>query len=501
MQNSFLKNILWTYVLSFSGGPLNYIVRAMLSRHTTLEEYGLIYSLLNFYLLLMMWIDLGVIETTTYFGIQYYERKDIPKLQGLIGYAAKIQILLISLFSVLVFTFSGFLAQHYFRLNCAFYIRIWLIFFIFYHLARYLSSLFNIKQEYRFSILLEPANFLIIAIILPWGLQWNDSVLGLSLVWCCAAFIVFTSFLGVHYQKNRFFFKSLPVFLTDKNQFWNYTRNVFFNNCASLLLTRLDIPLMVWCFGLKGASLYINAATLAIWGSIIIVPTSQILTMLIIKLKVNEQNLGLQGLYENIHKLFFVLLLPMSLIMTVFPKEILFLFYGEAYMSAYPILIILSIASVFMMLASLQMACLSCLGLIKERNKIMWMALFFMMLSFGAFHFFGITSLAWSYGVTYLFLFVYAHQIVKKHIDVHLNLNWLIRIVMANGMFVLSVFFLKKMFNFNFIIETLLVLILSSSCYIIAVCLSRVFTVEDWQSLCQLYRDLAQRSSMDRFEI
>lgn len=76
-----LKNGFWIYLFSYLGAPLGYLTRMLISRDTSVEELGFLYSLIGFIGLLSAYNGLGLTEALKYFIPKYLAEKKIDEIK------------------------------------------------------------------------------------------------------------------------------------------------------------------------------------------------------------------------------------------------------------------------------------------------------------------------------------------------------------------------------------------------------------------------------------
>ena len=77
-----LRQGFWIYLFTFLAAPLGYLIRILYARTLSVEEFGLIYSIIGFIALISIFNDLGFSETLNYYATRFYEKKQYAKVKG-----------------------------------------------------------------------------------------------------------------------------------------------------------------------------------------------------------------------------------------------------------------------------------------------------------------------------------------------------------------------------------------------------------------------------------
>lgn len=77
LSQKFIKKGFWLYIFTFLGAPLAYIIKMILARDLSMNDYGLFYGIISLLTLLSAINDLAGTENLNYFLPKYIIEKKI----------------------------------------------------------------------------------------------------------------------------------------------------------------------------------------------------------------------------------------------------------------------------------------------------------------------------------------------------------------------------------------------------------------------------------------
>ena len=153
LKDRLLKNWFWMYFLSFVIAPTGYLIKLMVSRELSVEDIGLVYSIIGFIGLLSAFNDLGLTEALQYYLPQYMIDKEFGKAKTILVITRIVQFLWWIVIWGILYAIAPWMAAHYFHSQQAITIlRYFCIYFLFINLFQVLQSVFtalqNVKLQY-----------------------------------------------------------------------------------------------------------------------------------------------------------------------------------------------------------------------------------------------------------------------------------------------------------------------------------------------------------------
>ena len=148
-NNDFSKQIFLIYLFSYLAAPLGYFIKILYAKNLSVEEFGLIYSIIGVLGLISIFNDFGMTETLNYFGVKFYEKKKWLELKLSFYYALFTQTITAVIISIIIFFSSTYLLENYFKYDVNSNILIFfLLYFIFMNLSRPIMTIFNVSGKY-----------------------------------------------------------------------------------------------------------------------------------------------------------------------------------------------------------------------------------------------------------------------------------------------------------------------------------------------------------------
>ena len=103
------------FLISVVGLFIGYLFRMFLARNLTLEDFGLFYAILAFIGLTTLFRDLGLNQALVKHIPEFLVKRNFGKIKSSIILVAFIQLIIASLFILVLFVFSDQIAVNYFH--------------------------------------------------------------------------------------------------------------------------------------------------------------------------------------------------------------------------------------------------------------------------------------------------------------------------------------------------------------------------------------------------
>jgi len=104
-MSSMKKEIFIYYLLSIIYLPLGFLIRLFFSRTISIQDVGIIYSLISFYSLLILFIRFGMPHALKYYIPKFYYKKKLTNIRNLFQYSLIIQVVLMFIYLIFFFFF------------------------------------------------------------------------------------------------------------------------------------------------------------------------------------------------------------------------------------------------------------------------------------------------------------------------------------------------------------------------------------------------------------
>ena len=103
------------FVMGIFAAIFGYLIRVVLSRQLSLEEFGLFYAVFTFVSFFIVFRDFGLSQALVKFIPQFLVKKEYGKIKSSIKFAFSVNLLMGMIFAVFFIIFSDYLAINYFK--------------------------------------------------------------------------------------------------------------------------------------------------------------------------------------------------------------------------------------------------------------------------------------------------------------------------------------------------------------------------------------------------
>jgi O-antigen/teichoic acid export membrane protein len=494
LKKKLISGGIWIGVATIFTSLFSYLFRFLLIKNLPLEDYGLFYAIVPIFLFATTFIDLGRSSAFVKYGSEYLAKGKKNILKFLIKYYFKFKLKTGFIFIIIVFASSSFLAKHYFKDQRAFYlfIALGLIYFltdIFFNYINILLKTFqNQKKHAIYKVLFNFSQiaFLVLFLVLGFGI-WSP-VLAFLIGPLIASLIFyyviykehFPEFFKIIEKKSQSLIKSIKVFAY---------ANVFFA-IGRYILNYTDTYMLTYFTNLESVGLYnvaVPTARLILFFSVAI---TFILVPLISTLEVKKDFTTMNKLINMTYKISLLFLLPIALVMIAYPKIILRILYSTEHVAASVPLQFLAISAIFTMLFSINAQILNGIGKAKLNSKnVLFGTIFNVVLNFILIPFYGIGGAAFSTMCGYILMSSLGFYQINKNIKkVKIQKSYFVKLILCAVVFLGSVYLLKSFIIMNVWIESMLVLGISFTLYLLSVFLTKIITVSGIKETIKLYK-------------
>ena len=483
-----VKGAFIVLVISLFAGFLGYLVRLVLARGLSVEDFGLFNSVFSFLGLLGFFKSLGFDKALIKFIPEFIHKKRNDHIKSSIIYVTIIILITNLLVIGGIYLLSSYLSIKFFHspqasgllklLAIAFFIDS----FVF--VIRFAFQGF--KEMAYFSVVEVVRMFLILVIVLA-GFK-----LGYGYLSAVAFAYVITPIILILVFTPIFLKKVFPQFAASRlvfdrslfKEISKYSLFVVETNAASLLLYYTDILALTYFSSLTAVGLY--AVALPTVKVFMFFPRaiSGILTPLASELWVKDRKDLLKAGIESLYKYPLILIVPLVLAMFSFADIILNVLYGGSYIPAANAMRILSIGMIFAVIYGTNIAFFAGIGKPQVGTKIVYTAAIVnFMANIILIPLIGIEGAAISTTLSYLLMMAMGLFNMRKFIDVSFPKTVWIKTFAAGIIFVFTIWILKRLIELNMWLEMGIVLLISSLVYLSLLFILKIVDVAELKSL------------------
>lgn len=474
-------------IISLIAGFLGYVVRVLLARNLTVEEFGLFYAVFAFLGLIGTYRSLGFDKALARFIPEFFHKRKDNYIKSSIIYVVVIQLVTNIIIIIAVYLLSDFLAVNFFKNSQASIALKWLAiaFFIDSFVMVLKFSFQGFKRMVYFSII-DVVRMLLTIIILLIGFRLNYGLMSPLFAYVVTPLILVIIF-GAILVKKVFpgFFKS--KFLLDSALFKEISKYSVFILAVSvegIVLHYTDVMTLTYFTDLKVVALY-NVALPTI-NVLLFFPRAigGILLPLTTELWVKKKGMLLAEGIKSLYKYSLVIIIPVVFVMFSFSELLINILYGKEYVAASATMKILVIGMIFAVLYGINSRFFAGIGRPQITTKIVSIATVFnLVANVALIPIIGILGAALATTMSYFIMVAISLLEIRKLIRIYFPIKVWLKTLIAGIMFTAIIFLLKSLLSLNVWVETFIVLLLSGIAYIILLFILRVIAIEEIKDL------------------
>ena len=462
------------FIMGLLASGLGYLIRIILSRRLTLEEYGLFWGIFSFVSFISIFSDFGLRQSLTKFIPEFMVRKEYGKIKKSIKFVFVVNIVTSLVIALTLYLMSDFLVENYFKNEMAKPVLLILLgYFVFEGLFILLGYVFlGLQNSKIYSLRLFFINFFVLIGLIIFS---DFDFLSPSISYLFSVIVGFFLFLFLFFKKYNFF-KYSDNNNNDSNN--NYLKRRLLNYGFPLLLSslgyivigKIDILMLIYFKSLAEVGIYETVLPTAI----ILVTIGSSLATVILPFVSEQWSKGnkehLKELMFNIYQKAFLIIIHVSLIVFFFSTSILQILFGREFIIGDLALKILIIGTIFFSLAVINNNVLAAIGKPKIVTKIISLVMVInIILNLFLIPIFGIVGAAITTSISYLITLVLSIVELKKYLFIKIPfINW-IKIVFASGLMMVVMFLVKNSLNFNIFLEIPIILLIGVIIYLLSI--------------------------------
>ncbi|MBU1849260.1 MAG: flippase [Nanoarchaeota archaeon] len=491
MENYTKKAVRGTSIIfinSLFATVFSYLLRLLLARRLSVEQFGLFYSVFTFLTFFLFFRSFGLGSAMVKFISEFNAKNQNDKLKTVITSSFIFQLLFTVIFMIVFFFCANWLSVNYFKNVAAAPILKFLTFYILFSmLFIFLSNLFIGFQKIRIYSFISPVKNLLILLItfifINLGFEEFSPVIGyvFSALFLFLVFLLFgIKLFNYSKYKIKYFSK------TTKNLFF-FGLPVLLTSIGGSVIGQIDTIILTYFKTMYEVGIYnvvLPSANIFLFltGSL-----SAVLFPMASELWAKKENKKLSEGLRLLYKYSFVILIPLIFSIIGFSGLFLKIFFGKEYMVGSFALQILLVGVVFYVVAQINTSILAGIGMPKVATKIIiFAAIFNLILNIILIPPFGIVGAAIATTISYILVFFLSTWKLKNYVKLKPPVyNW-IKTFISGITFVLTIFFLKKIFFLNVWVELFLVIAIAMMLYVILIFLLKLVDINEIKKYLKL---------------
>jgi len=472
----------WTAIVfstSLLSVGLAYILRLILARELSVEEYGLFYAVLSFVYLFGILKDLGLGPAVAKHVSEYAALKKIGQAKYLVAHVAYVQIVIGFVVFAVLFAGSGYFAASFFKSDVALGIIVILALEFIVGLSTLKPSLQGLQKVVAYSVT-EPLRLaIIIALVLT---VLPSSAFGIALGYLIAGVLTTAwlvsnlarSFRGIKMEKEKGLVRHV----------FKFASIIFVSSVVGYVVSYTDVLALTYFRSLYEVGLYQAAlpTSQVLWifatamGTVLLPFISELWT----KGRKQEVSKGLSILI----RLAFAGIIPFALVFIGYPDLIIRTLFGEAYLPGAPALQVLAVGSLFYTIFAILGTALMGMDKPKTFTKITaTVAVINLALNIALVPSVGIIGAAYATSLSYLIGFALTSASLRKSIKLSIpgwRLAKLLMSIIPTGLVIIGV---KEILVMEPIPEAIITMGIGLVVYAVYIFLSKSVTKSDLELL------------------
>ena len=464
------KGTFTIFVFTILSGVVGYLIKIILARSTSPTEVGLFFSVLSFISFFIFLRDFGLSDSLIFFIPKFKSKKKYQYIKSSIIFTSIVQFGISLLFLLIIFVISDWLAIQYFGdIRSAKLLKILALFFGISGFNEVLYRIFHGFQKFILNQLIEFSfSFFVLLsffIISFFGID----VIKLGLSYVSSALITLVIFFFVFYFTvyKIFFTSSIKFYSSQIKEMIKYAFPMMLSSIGNQMFGQQSILFLTFFVGLKTVGFYVIALSIAKVTVYFSKSLIHVFSPMITEMWVEKKNKLLNSYINELLISSLVVTLPILLGIFVYSEEIMLILFGQEYIVASKILIILALYFIIFNTSSLLRRILLCTEHPKEANKIIYVILVTnLILNFVLIPLFGLNGAAWSDLLSALVGISYAIIKINKLKLVKFKYWSIAKIIFLNFLCLLIIFSLKKYIKTDIYFELIVIVLILVPTYL-----------------------------------
>lgn len=464
-----IKKWFWLYFFMIITAPAGYLIRVLISNSISVEDVGIIYSVIWFIGIISAYHDLWLTEALQYHLPKYRIQKKYNAFKTSIYFTLIVQTITWLIIAFILFFGANFLATHYFHSpESANIIKIFCLYFLGINFYNMLYSIFTSFQDVAQAKLLEFIRYyatliFIFCFFIIWWLniinftRWRIIGILLGLI---ISGIVFVK--KYRYTITKWKIERDTALL--KKQI-KYALWVFIWANVAILLSQVDLQFVIYFLWPKNAGYYSNYLSLVFSFAVITGPLLWYIFPLTTELVEKQEHEKIKQFKKILYKYFSLFAITISGLFFVLWPEIATILFWQKFIYSGELLRYSAPFLIFYVLFNINFGFLAGMGKVKQRAKMIFIALVINIILNAIF-----IQFRWIIGVlsatmiSWIILFYLSHKLVnhKERIDfdwAYLAKNIIGVIIICIGIYCIKdkIFILEDSYRYKNLIYIVLI--------------------------------------------
>ncbi len=497
-----IKNSYFLIIVSIISIVVGYTLRIFLSKTLSIEDFGLFYAISAFLGLFALIRHLGLNQAIVKYIPEFLVDREYRKIKSIIAISFISQLIIVSLFIFVVFTFSNEISMIIFKTEgAAIILQIMSLSFLPSIFFSLFQSVFQGFQKIKMYALVEFTR-ISLTLIFAFILVVNGlGLFGLSMSYLIAAIITSIIF--------SIFFLKIPNILSGSldasklfiKKIYKFSLPVFIGSLAAVIVSNIDTFILTISRSFEEVGLYQIALPTSQLLLVFVSAITVVLFPLTSKLYKKNEIENLASTVKLLVVFLFLTIIPFVVFLVVFPEVVINILFSEKYIGATQTIQILSISSIFYSIFLIFQTTLDGIGKqVMSMKNIYIVAAVNLLLNITFIPTYGIIGAAITTNIAFALGMGISFYGLNKTISLRLPIIKLLKIFVGSILMIVFMLYMKSILNiYGFWINIPLTVIFGVCFYFIYISLTKSLIKQDLNVLTKFGIPKRLLSFLERF--
>jgi len=480
-----VKGFTIVFIVNIIAAFLGYLIRIVLARNLTVAEYGLFFAVFTLINFLAIFNNLGLGQALVKYIPEFLLKKKFNNIKSAVITALGTTLITIIIIGALLFVFSGFLAENYFKTSLA--APVLLPFILVLLLSNLRSLLRNVYQAFQrmttYALMYFAENSLILVLLLCVFAFKKNIFLAIYSYITVYALIIIIFFLLLFRVFNLFKHK---VFITKElvKKLFKFGIPIMLGSVGSIIILYTDTLILTYFKSLEEVAVYNVVVPTAMMLTFFAKSISTVIFPMASELVARKKKKYLEQGLTMLEKYSFIIIIPAAFMILAFSKLILNLMFGAQYSTGAVAMQILVVGMIFLLIYNINSTIFASIGKPEVGTKILLQgALINFVLNLIIIPYIGMLGAAITSLMTYAYVALVSVFKLRKFIHVKMPwLNWIK--IFVSGVIMLGVMlFLKSILFMNPYLEATILCVIAGIVYAVLIILLKIVDLKELRGL------------------
>lgn len=468
------KGTIFVFTMFIASALFGYLLRTYMARNLSIAEYGLFYSVFAFVSFMGFIRELGFNVTIAKFIPEFLVRKSPDKIKSMMVIAVLAQLVSSLVIIFLIWLFSPYLSEHFFKtpesMGILFLLLIFFLIQIFFYSFRsslqgFGRVLFFSAGDMIFSITTAAVIFIMFRTAAPSGINASYGYIAGSALSSAIMMLIliriFPYIIGGAFSLKKDFVFGI----------FNFSAPIFLYSISSVVLIYVDTITLTYFRNLTEVGLYEAAIPIAHFLAYFAVSIESVFLPLISELWSRKRYETVSRSVGLALKASMIFMIPIVMVLISYPDVVINIIFGPNYVSAAEPLRFLAIGFLFYDIGMVPAIILNGMGSPRINTRILLaVCTFNIITNIALVPGYGMQGVAFSVMLSYILFFALEAYYLRKEFSkamVPVSIPWLcmLKIVMGGIVTLIIIHTLKILLSFDVWVETAMVMIPSFAFY------------------------------------